>query len=602
SSEAKGSSQSTRPPRFYMSQELAAAGDHLRSALDRYVRACSNARDACFSGGQLNSSRVLQKCLEKESGDIVSHAQKLEDARAAIHAARNSIPKAARITELPAEILARIFQLTLPGQSCLVRRVYSGTISQIKYPLYPDALAHVCSYWRRVAITTPSIWTHIDIVLDHSLNPGLFARAKVYTSRAGQLPLEIHISNPGSEREGERARDVLEGNRARSNPHKPSEEWDALHEFKIFASSTVSIKSLEMDLRINRHHEIYYSVLEYFFARCKPGVLTKYTVRTSRRFWDTGLFIEPAETPHSLNGALLAVPTGHLDEVWLHISSVRVGALCPHWKTKVYHGLVELYIEEDIPSISESQLVNILRSSPKLQVLHFKTIFDEPNDDGGDDPVYLEDLRELNLMIRDDEGLSVSRILRRITPGSKPLQLSLVDVPRREAADFFSRANVTRFYTWCPFDLSFVISRCRRLEVLVLNERNADTQDLSSILDDDSGDEDENLDGESTPKPVSPSATQIDTLYLLWHSQFTFEQIRAVVEKYSVQRLLIYYGRLSYQTDEGRLVCKNTRNIRVKLSTIVGCTIEYYPDGFCDDYSEGEPDDPEGWIRDAIRS
>ncbi|KAG8727892.1 hypothetical protein FRC11_012246 [Ceratobasidium sp. 423] len=585
-----------------MSQELATAGDYLRSALDRYVRACSSSRDACLGGGRLNSSPDMLKYLEKESDDIVSHIQRLEGARAAVQTARNSIPKVAPITALPTEILARIFQLTLPGQSCLVQRGYGALLSGIEYPLYPDALAHVCSFWRRVAIGSPSLWTHIDIALDDPLNPGLFARAKVYATRTGQLPLEIHISDPGSERERGHVRDVLEGNRARSNPHKPSEEWDDWHGFKILPSETIPIKSLEMDLHIcGRYGEIYDSVLEYFFAHCKPGVLTKYNVRCNAGWIEYRPFIEPAETPHSREGALLAIPIHRLDEVWLHISSIRVNALCPHWETKAYHGLVELYIDEGIPEISESQLFNILRSSPKLQVFHLKPFLDEPTEDEELENVgriYLEDLRELNLMIRGgEEGTCASRILRQIAPGSKPLQLSLAAVPTEDLVDFCSRANVTRFYIWCSRRLGPALGQCRRLETLVLNERDLCTQDLTALIDVDD-------DGDGLPSvPVTPSTTQIDTLYLLSYSKFVFEQIQAVVEKYSIQRLVIYCGKLSYHTDKGMIVSENTRNIRAKLSTITACpTIEYSHRSFCNDYEEGELNDPEGWIRHAARS
>ncbi|CAE6446054.1 unnamed protein product [Rhizoctonia solani] len=86
-------------------QELSAAGDQLRSALDRYGRACSSARNACLGGGRLNGATEILASLKKESSDITSHIQRLEDARAAIHAARSSIPKVVPITALPAEIV-----------------------------------------------------------------------------------------------------------------------------------------------------------------------------------------------------------------------------------------------------------------------------------------------------------------------------------------------------------------------------------------------------------------------------------------------------------------------------------------------------------------
>ncbi|CAE6455683.1 unnamed protein product [Rhizoctonia solani] len=589
-----------------MVQELVAAGDQLCSSLDRYVRACSSTRAACLSGGRLDDSPELRKSLEKQSNDIMSHITKLEDARAAVQAVRSNIPKLTPINDLPVEILARIFHLFLPDQSCLVQRGYTGKITKIKYPLYPDTLAQVCSYWRQIAVASPELWTHIDIVLDHPLNPGLFARAKVYATRAGRLPLEIHISDPGSEREKTQFQATQDGGTTtRGNRSKLSHEWEDLHDFKIFTSDIVPIKTLELDLCIyDRIREIYYSLLEYFFAHCEGGVLTKYIVRRNPGWVISCPFIEPAETPHSRDGALLAVPIRHLDDVWFRISSIRANALYPHWKSKIYHGLVELYIDKEIPEISESQLVNILRSSPNLQVFHFDALLEAITDHEIIDPVYLEDLRELKLVLRcDSEATSASRILQYIAPGSKPLQLSVANAEEWDIANFFSRANVTRFYGWGVSDMIPILSQCRLLEVLVLNEQDLGTQNLNSVIDRsfDSDDSDGGVAITYTSRPSS--STRINTLYLLWYSHFVFEQLQAVVEKHSVQRLIIYYGRLSYQTDEGRVLCNNTRNIRAKLSTITSCPhIEYHPNGYPDSYLDGNPNDTDAWIRDASRS
>ncbi|CAE7195465.1 unnamed protein product [Rhizoctonia solani] len=584
-----------------MSHELSSAKEQLCSALNRYARVCSSTRDACLNGGQINSISELCTNLVKEANDITSYIQQLEGALTAVQAARNSISKISPISNLPAEILTCIFKLAASGQPCLVQRGYSGKISNIKYPLYPDSLAHVCSFWRRVATNTPNLWTHIDVALDHSLNPGLFARAKVYATRAGQLPLEIHISDPGSEREKARASAIREGKLKPGQPgYDPSHVWHDLHDFQFLASDSVNIKTLEMDLNVhNRYRETYYTMLEYFFDRCKPGVLTKYIARCSP--WVYSPFIEPAETPHSDDGALLAVPIRQLDELWLGISSIRINGLFPHWGSKIYHKLVELYIDEGVPNINESELVNILRASPKLQVFHIQVALDELVEDESITRVHLEDLRELSLMIRDDpEAESIPNILRWITTGSKPLQLSLVDTPR-EVADFCSRANVARLFIWCPGRLASLLNQCRRLETLVLNARDAGTNDLSSILDDDFYDSDGEFGLAS--KSISPSTTRIDTLYLLWHSVITFEEVKVAVEKYSIQRLLIYYGRLSYQTDAGSIISENTRNIRAKLSTITACpNIEYHPDGYPESWTEDEPYDADGWIRESLRS
>ncbi|KDN37353.1 hypothetical protein RSAG8_10241, partial [Rhizoctonia solani AG-8 WAC10335] len=451
--------------------------------------------------------------------------------------------------------------------------------------MYPDALAHVCSFWRRVALTTPSLWTHIDIALDHSLNPGLFSRAKVYAIRASQLPIDIHILDPGSEREKKRESAIRECKLKPGQPgYHSSYDWDDLHDFRLLNSDTSPIKTLHMDLRIyDRLREIHYSILEYFFAHCRPGVLTQYIVDFNNSVWwnISRTFIEPAETPHSLDAykSLVyahtgrAVPNDHLEDLWHRIPSIQIAGLCPHWKSKAYHGLVELCIDEGVPEISELQLINILRSNPMLQVFRITAPLDGLIDSEIINPVYLEHLRDLNVMVRDDDAeLYSSRVLRQIAPGARPLQLSLSYFSQNSVVDFFSRANVTRLYIEGSPQLGFLFDQCPRLDILVLNELEMETCDLQSLVNrvDNPGVGFNGEGGEIKPvyKPASTSGAHIDTLYLLWHCEFAFEEICAIVEGYSVQRLIIYDGQLSYQTDEGRAVCENSRNIKAKLSTI----------------------------------
>ncbi|CAE6455675.1 unnamed protein product [Rhizoctonia solani] len=553
-------------------------GDQFLSALDQYIQSCSHAQGAWIQRGRLNNTPKFLANLDRLSNDITSHIQRLQDVRVAINKTSNSTVKVAPINSLPPEILARIFCLVASVRPCFIERDRRGNFSQIKYPLYPDALSHVSSFWRRVAIGTPSLWAHIDITLDRSLNPGPFARAKVYATRAGQLPLEIHIIDPTLvAKEGELG----------EPEYDPSHNRDYLPEFEILTSDAVPIKSLELDMDVRTYHqyrEIYYSALEYFFARSIPGVLKRYVVRCFIDEWiGPHPFIEPVDMPYSLDGALLAIPSARLDKLWLPISTIRISGLCPHWKSKAYYGLVELYIDTGIPYISETDLFGILRASPKLQVLHIKTTIGEPANDTNREPAYLEDLRDLRFAISwDDRSSSSARILRRIAPGKKPLQLAYLGPICDELVNFFSRANVNRFYTTArnPHPLHPVLNQPSRLNALVLDGLDFDLGSVTPLL----GLVNSNLEN------VPPSTTQIDSLYLLRYIQLNFEEIQAVVKMYSVQRLVVYGGAISYQTHSGRVLSSNLRNTRIKLSSISGCqSVKYQFDpkvieDDCDDW------------------
>ena len=80
------------------------------------------------------------------------------------------------ISSLPPELLAVIFELALLSK----RRV------QYKLP-FEVVLSHVCSFWRAVATTTPSLWTKIDIYSSRS------DCAASYLQRSAQMLLDIRV-------------------------------------------------------------------------------------------------------------------------------------------------------------------------------------------------------------------------------------------------------------------------------------------------------------------------------------------------------------------------------------------------------------------------
>ncbi|KAF8684045.1 hypothetical protein RHS04_01537 [Rhizoctonia solani] len=509
--------------------------DQFQPALDQYIQACLEAQVGLSDEVRLNNAPQHLATLNRISSDITTHIQRLQVARSTVYQNSNSISSITPINTLPS------------GRGC------DGNLSEAKYPPYPDVLSHVSSFWRRVAIDTPCLWTHIDIALGYPLNRGLFSRAKVYADRAGPLPLEIHIIDKKESRESQN-----HSYRDRNN------------EFEFLDSASVPIKVLELDLYMHTndsHGEIYYSILEYLFARCIPGALTHYIVKcVGPQATQFNPFIEPVDMPHSIDSMLLAIPSAQLKKLWLPISIIRLSALCPHWESIAYHGLVELHIDQGIPKISESQLVSILRSSPKLQVFHLKN-----------------NLRDINIATWGEEDVYSVEILRRIVPGKAPLQLAYLGESNNALVDFCSRANVVCFYTrfWESKPLLPLLNQVLHLSTLVLDGA-LSTGTISSLFGlGNIHDNQNNQDNAASHnlKNILPSTTQVNTLYLLGYQTFNFEEIEAVVKLYSVQRLMIYGGKLSYQTDDGRLVSRNLRNTRVKLSSINACPIiEYHPD------------------------
>ncbi|KAF8876215.1 hypothetical protein CPB84DRAFT_417724 [Gymnopilus junonius] len=96
------------------------------------------------------------------------------------------------IHRAPIEIVSMIFQLSLPI-------IPPGGILSVKEyeRASPLVLGAVCRYWRKVAWSTPQLWSLIAIRTGHGSNMGVLVKvAREWLDRSGTLPVSIglHIS------------------------------------------------------------------------------------------------------------------------------------------------------------------------------------------------------------------------------------------------------------------------------------------------------------------------------------------------------------------------------------------------------------------------
>ncbi|KAJ1300277.1 hypothetical protein OPQ81_005104 [Rhizoctonia solani] len=499
---------------------------------------------------------------------------KPEEAPAAMSSSRN-IHNGTTIYSLPLEILINIFSLVVLGQHCLIQD-YPGVSSLAFEPKDnrgPEALSHVCSLWRRIVMDFPSLWSHIDIAINHPLNPRLISRARAFATRAGRTPLEVHIFEPDFEREGglrrlglkHQGRPVL--NASRMNPN-------TMQDFSFSPSTPVRIQSLDFNFVLRKGlRSSHMAILEYFLARCTPGVLTHLSMQLNTSTLSS--FIEPADDFHVPDSVLLDMPGQIFESIFLGTTSLRLNNLCPRWGSKAYHGLVELRIGRQVPVILETELVSILKSSPRLRVLHIRTFIEDlypPSDPVV--PVQLEDLEDLELHDRSEFNFTpCGEILRWIAPGTKPLQLTFDGYPSEGALLFCTRSNITRFFgeSFRQESVAAMIRRCSWLEVLALNPGWFEIDNLYSILCP--------ID-ECNTLGVVP-VTKVKTLYLVNFSVLPLEELEKAVEKYWVQRLVIRNCSISYQTGEGAKKTSDPQEIRALLSNLNTCPIVEYLDERC---------------------
>lgn len=349
--------------------------------------------------------------------------------------ARNRIPALVPINSLPCEILTRIFRLICDSESFCGEADHIESSERNGLPKYPDLLLSVCSHWRHILTTSHRVWSHIDLIPHHSLSKQFLARAQTYVARACRAPLEIHIVDPDPH-----------------DPDRPDEDDDLL---RFLASVAPQIRSLKLDIRHeieDCHAMIFYNC----FATAEPGTLKQLCISAyPSNDLSPRAFLEGTETSKNAENLSVALPEQLLGDLWRPITILHLSELYPYWTSQAYHGLVELRLTPfgtAAPPMTELQLARILKSSPRLRILHLNiNITESPLIDDTLVPVRLDDLRTLNVSLMEHNELGI--LLRMLAPGSKSLDMTLALPIKARALDpnlkneirgFFARSKITR--------------------------------------------------------------------------------------------------------------------------------------------------------------
>ncbi|KAH7344186.1 hypothetical protein B0J17DRAFT_645630 [Rhizoctonia solani] len=406
-------------------------------------------------------------------------------------------PSAPSINQLPSELLAGIMQLRLEHR-------------HIKGPVlrYPDVLSHVCSHWRQVAVHSRSLWSHIDI--SAWATPG--SRAMTFLNRAGPSLLSLHITDNLDRAVG-----------------------DAVDFVPLLPSIAPRLRLLELLARSDELNE-HPSALSICLAACTAGNLTELVLGIIHQYPPIApIFIKARD--HRMEAILpthevrcwtnVDLPNERLEDILRDIMVLRLDQIYPQWTSSAYCGLVELRLLSGAMAntcIAEYRFINMLRSSPKLRILHFDlTIVDAtPLDTAIADPIALHDLEVLNLDWMQEDGIEI--LFRWLTPAPKLFQFSFCPFDSENfghpaTVAFLAGSNITMLHTNL-LSLRGVVSLidlCHHIRVLALDdiELNEDTEGTVSF--------------------------QLDTLYLI-ESEIKVECLRRMIHPGSVQKLITYHS------------------------------------------------------------
>ncbi|CAE6369934.1 unnamed protein product [Rhizoctonia solani] len=441
-----------------MLEQLRSAGDHLHAAWETYIRVCSALQSYQIQRDPLdkNVPSEFSSMLDTQLAFIASYESKIQEIKVTIRRARNYSLGLAPINSLPAEILSGIFQLVSP-QRCDLHELSSD---KKHYPTYPENLTHVCSLWRRIAISCCSLWCHIDLTSYEPYYNALVERAETHSARAGQLPIELHVVD-----------DV------HSHIKRLPPGYDQLDKF--ISRISARVKTLNLFLE-NNVWGFLCSVFDTVLLNQHP-ILTKLIVRTEN-YPSASIYASTyTSSPPDIEDQdiLLDLTEDQIESSFSPLTALHLAGIFPSWSSTAYHGLVDLRLSspDGRSSVEEAQLISILTSSPGLRIFHFGLLIGSTTDEVM--PVYLQDLQvvKIFLNIRSSGYTCPSKVFRLLAPGPRPVCLSLGGSAldsllfEWELEKFTDRSTVTSFHTCSVLPPMRILLRDHNIEHVIFDNQ-----------------------------------------------------------------------------------------------------------------------------------
>ncbi|KAH7344171.1 hypothetical protein B0J17DRAFT_714326 [Rhizoctonia solani] len=506
-------------------EEVVTAREHLSAALNRYAEISLKVRNCQRRGRPAGPDVVIfhSQDAQLELRALIILEEKLQEAKINFTRAldlettyANPFHYPPTINRLPQEILVRIFQLVQLVEPCELHLLDEH--GHRGYPRYPDYLAQVCPHWRDIALASPYLWCHIDLSPHPEYEGSLLTRAKHHADRAGQLPLELHIADADC-----------------------TTAYDEGSDLQRFLASIVGrIISLQV-YRTSWYIDGFETAVYEEIFRGGSGTLTELTVHSQSL--DHAAFIEPTtEDNYDFEGLVTVdLSLEQIERTLEHIQVLRLSELFPHWDSKAYHGLVDLrlasHCKTEATQVSQSQFVTILKASPGLRVLHFALQLTNVGQTDTPNPhAILKYLEVLSVsMYGDGDGNNLSQVasvLRLITPGSKPLRLTLQTGTYSDPSlldtikQFMLRSRISRFCAKKGAPPPYELIECApHLTDLVFDRC---SYDLTS----------ERLPIDLNHASSSDSPIRLDSLHIHM-SQFYSDDLRLVVGQYTTRSLVL---------------------------------------------------------------
>ncbi|KAG8742455.1 hypothetical protein FRC10_001425 [Ceratobasidium sp. 414] len=390
----------------------------LANAIQPYLSACAVLNSVCTLPAHHPEERAVVEevlvAVDSELSSLTSEADALRDVQISLSSLRNKSGTLTRINVLPSEVLSYIFKLSTTY--CVRDKTTNSCF---------NALAGVDTYWRQVALSTPELWTHIDITPDIPTQ-SLYDASKLRFERSKGEPIYLHVYEPCKSFYGRTPTPVVKG----------------LQDFLAPYAPRVSILHLETEIQSA-------ILVQSILGLWKDGGFSGLK--------DLYVHVPKSDNRYQLN---IHDPVGKkarknaVSIKTLHLQNARFG-----WGSVAYHGLVDLRLEGSDSSpipIKVPEFANVLAMSPGLVTLKLSDIVITRWNWGSNDmdqsvpsPTTLNHLKVLNLV--KISPVPLEYILPSIVQPNAAAQLSVgltfyEDGPHDEYQHFFSRCHVTTLY------------------------------------------------------------------------------------------------------------------------------------------------------------
>ncbi|KAG8708455.1 hypothetical protein FRC09_001253 [Ceratobasidium sp. 395] len=325
----------------------------LTSAIREYLVACADLRAICTQTQYISQARQeVEEALQAvnvELEGLKSEEEELRKARDSLAATRNCSRILSPAHGLPPELLAQIFVQMGHRDFCE---------DDTAKPPYAHPLAGVSSYWRRIAIETPTLWTQIAL----TTRSRHYNYSNLQLQRSKGLTVTIFIFHQTND-----PRVTMRCASLWSSFLKTAR--NRIHTLEITSHCRASIKPI-------------YSMMKHWLKIGYLGTTTR-------------LRLSAMSDKHELEQDLELQSNSEHSESLLHaLTTLHLTRVAIPWDSCAYHGLVDLRLcfESDI-DITDYEFAGILAASPHIVTLQLYGLNAEPSEDWDGIPIcpaYLE--------------------------------------------------------------------------------------------------------------------------------------------------------------------------------------------------------------------